>query len=158
MLKIFKRTALAMVCVGTVFLSQSPAQPVTTTPDPVGMAWKTRAETATRKLALPGLDKCDKGVELAFQQLREVTLGKKRNFELLIEVDKQEMVASYSYEGQRLNSFVLLALPPGWIAVQKTDSRILSIIVSDSNCSFDLCITDPVTIGPCAEQGKRRKK
>ena len=151
---VLKQTAIALVCVGTIFMSQSSAQTVDTAPDLVGMAWKTRAETATKKLALPGLDKCNKGVELAFQQLREVTSGKKRNFELKIEIDKQEMVASYSYEGQRLDSFVLLDLPQGWLAVQKTNSKTLNILVSDSNCSFDLCTNDPFTAGPCAEQGK----
>jgi len=155
MMTAIKQTVIAMVCVGTIFLSQSSAQPVAKTPDPVGRAWKIRAETATRKLALPGLDKCDKGVELAFQQFREVTLSKKRNFELMIEIDKEEMVASYSYEGQRLDSFVLLALPPGWLAVQKTDSKTLNILVADSNCSFDLCMNNPFTAGPCAAQGKQ---
>jgi len=150
-----KQTVIAMVCVGTIFLSQSSAQPVNTTPDPVGSAWKTRAETATKKLALPGLDKCDRGVELAFQQFREVTLSKKRNFELMIEIDKEAMVASYSYEGPRLDSFVLLALPPGWLAVQKTAGKTLNILVADSNCSFDLCMNDPFTTGPCAELGKQ---
>lgn len=151
----FKQTAIAMVCLGTVFLSQASAQPVDTAPDPVGMIWKTRAETAAKKLALPGLDKCDKGVELAFQQFREVTSGKKRNFELMLKIDRQEMVAAYSYDGQRLDSFVLLDLPQGWLAVQKTDSKTLNILVVDSNCSFDLCTNDPFTAGPCAEQGKR---
>lgn len=155
MLSLVKQTALAIACVGTIFLSQAAAQAVNTTPDPVGKAWKTRAESATKKLALPGLDKCDKGVELAFQQLREVTLGKNRNFELLIEIDKQEMVASFSYEGLRLDSFVLLALPPGWLAVQKTDSKTLNILVADANCSFELCLNDPFTAGPCVESGKR---
>lgn len=151
----FKQIVIAMFGVGTIFLSQSSAQPVNTAPDLVGTAWKTRAETATKKLALPGLDKCDKGIELAFQQFREVTSGKKRNFELMIEIDKQAMVASYSYEGQLLYSFVLLDLPPGWLAVQKTGSKTLNILVADSNCSFDLCTNDPFTAGPCAEQGKR---
>lgn len=155
MLIVCKHAAIAMLCLGTVFLSQSSAQSVNTAPDLVGRAWKTRAETASRKLALPGLDKCDKGVELAFKQPREVTSGKKSNFELTIEIDKQEMTVSYSYEGQRLDAFLLLALPPGWLAVQKTDSKTLSILVADSNCSFDLCTDDPFTAGPCAQQGKR---
>jgi len=154
MSKVFKQIALA-ICMGIICLSESSAQAIDTAPDPVGAAWKTRAETATKKLALPGLDKCDKGVELAFQQLREVTLGKKRSFELVIGIDKQEMAASYSYEGQRLDSFVLLALPTGWLAVQKTDSKTLNILVADANRSFELCMNDPFTAGPCAGQGKR---
>jgi hypothetical protein len=151
---VFKQTAMAMVCVGTIFLSQTSAQAVDTAPDPVRTAWKTRAETATKKLALPGLDKCDRGVELAFQHRREVALGEKRNFVLNIEIDKQELVASYTYEGQRLVSFVLSDLPFGWLVVQKTDSKTLNVLVADSNCSFDLCTNAPFTAGPCAEQGK----
>jgi hypothetical protein len=152
---IIKQTAMAMVCVGTIFLFQSSAQSVVAAPDLVGMAWKTRAETATKKLALPGLDKCDKGVELAFQQYQEVALGNKRNFALMIEIDKQAMVASYTYEGQLLDSFVLRDLPQGWIVVQKTGSKTLNILVEDSNCSFALCTNDPFTAGACLEQGKR---
>jgi len=153
--RVCKQTSIAMICMGIFILSESSVQAIDTAPDPVGLAWKTRAETATKKLALPGLDKCDKGVELAFQQLREVTLGKKRNFELMVGIDRQEMVAAYSYEGQRLDSFVLLALPPGWLAVQKTDSKRLNILVADANCSFEFCMNDPFTAGPCAAQGKR---
>lgn len=155
MLIAFRHIAMALVCVSTVCLSQSSAQAVDTAPDPVGKAWKTRAETAAKKLASPGLDKCDKGVELAFRQFREVASGKKRNFELAIEIDKQEMSASYSYEGERLDSFVLLELPSGWLAVQKTGSKTLNMLVPESNCSFDLCTNDPFAAGPCAEQGKR---
>src|SRR6266567_4550656 len=134
MLRVFKQIAVAVVCVVTIFLAQSPAQTVDSAPDIAGKAWKARAEAATKKLAASGLDKCDKGLELAFQQPNEVTSGIHRNFELMIEIDKEAMVASYSYEGQRLTSFVLLALPPGWLAVQKTDSKTLNILVSDSNC------------------------
>lgn len=154
MLKVFKQTAIAMVCVGTVFLSQSSAQPVATASDLVGRAWKIRAETALKKLALPGLDKCDQGVERAFQKFSEVISGKNRSFELMIKIDTQEMVASYSYEGQRLDSFVLLDLPQGWLALQKSDSKTLNILVADSNCSFALCTNDPLTAGPCGEPGK----
>ena len=154
MLTLSKNAALAMVCAGTLFVAQSLALAADTTPDPVGTAWKARAETAKKKLALPGLDKCDKGIELSFKQPNEVTSGAKRSFELLIEIDGQAMVASYSYEGQRLSSFVLLALPPGWLALQKTDSKTLSVLVPELNCSFDLCTDDPFTPEPCPEQRK----
>jgi hypothetical protein len=146
---------MAMVCVVTIFLTQLPAQSVDTVPDPVGKVWKARAEAAAKRLASPGLDKCDKGVELSFKQYNEVTSGTKRSYELQIEIDRQEMVASYTYEGQRLTSFVLLALPPGWLAVQKADSKTLNILVEGANCSFDLCTHDPFTAGACPEQLKR---
>ena len=153
MLRVSKQIATALVCVVTILTAQSSAQ--APAPDLVGNAWKLRTEAATKKLAAAGLDKCDKGLELAFQHPNEVTSGKQRSFELMIEIDKQAMAASYSYEGQRLTSFVLLALPPGWLAVQKTDSKTLNILVADSNCSFELCTNDPFTAGPCAEQPKR---
>jgi hypothetical protein len=151
MLRKYKQIAIAMVCGVTIFLAQSPAHSAGTASDVVGKGWKSRAEAATKRLAAPGLDKCDNGVELAFQKPNEVTSGKQRSFELIIDIDKQEMVASYTYEGQRLTSFVLLALPPGWLVVQKTDSKSLNILVTVSNCSFDLCTNDPFTAGPCVK-------
>lgn len=150
MVPVFKQIAIALACVVTLFLSQSPAQTPDPAPDPVGKAWKSRAEAATKKLAKPGLDKCDKAFELAFQNSNEVNTGKLRSFELLIEIDNQSMVASYSYAGQRLTSFVLILLPPDWLAVQKAESKALNILVEGSNCTFDLCTNDPFTTGPCA--------
>ena len=152
---VIKQIAAAMVCVVTVFLSQSPAQPLDSTPDSVGKAWRSRAEAATKKLASPGLDKCDKGVEVAFQGSIETTSGKQRSFDLQIEIDGQTMVGYYSYAGQRLTAFVLVELPPGWLAVQKTDSKTLNILVEASNCTFDICTDDPFTTGPCAEKRTR---
>jgi len=155
MLKVFKQISVALLCVVTVFLAQSRAQ----TPDPaadiVGKAWKSRAEAATKRLATPGLDKCDKGLELAFQVPNEVNSGKQRSYELLIEIDNQSMVASYTYAGPKLTSFALLVLPPGWLAVQNTDSKTLNILVAASGCSFDLCTNDPFASGSCAEQHKQ---
>ena len=154
MLIVFKQIATAIVCVATLFLSQSPAQTPDSAPDLVGNAWRSRSEVATKKLATPGLDKCDKALELAFQHPNEVTSGKQRSFELLIEIDSQAMVASYSYVGQRLTSFVLIVLPPEWLAVQKAESKTLNILVEGSNCTFDLCTNDPFITGPCAERQK----
>jgi len=155
MVTVSKQIAIVMVCVVTFLLAQSPAQSADPAPDPVAKAWKARADAAAKKLAAPGLDKCDKAVELAFQENNVVIEGTKRNFELLIEIDKQAMVAAYSYEGQQLTSFVLLALPSGWLAVQNKDSKTLNILVAAASCSFDLCTHDPFTVGPCTEQLKR---
>ena len=155
MKNVFNQIAIAMACVVTIFLAQSPAQTTDSAPDSVGNAWRSRAEAATKKLATPGLDKCDKAVELAFQHPNEVTSGKKRSFELLIEIDRQAMVASYSYVGQQLTSFVLIVLPPEWLAVQKIESKTLNILVEGSNCTFDLCTNDPFITGPCAERRTR---
>lgn len=155
MLPVSKQIAVAMLCVVTILLLQVPAQAAGLVTDIVGKEWKARAETATKKLASPGLDKCDKALELAFQRPNEVTSGAQRSFELMIEIDSLAMVASYSYEGQRLTSFVLLALPPGWYALQKTTGKSLNILVTGANCTFDLCTNAPFTSGPCAEQPLR---
>lgn len=154
MLPVFKQISAAIVCVITLYVSQSPAQTPDSTSDLVGNAWRTRAEVATKKLVAPGLDKCDKAVELAFQKPNVVTSGKQRNFELLIDIDGQAMVASYSYVGQQLTSFDLIILPPEWLAVQKAESKTLNILVAGSNCTFDLCTNDPFITGPCAERRK----
>lgn len=146
-----RQLATALACITTLFLTHAPAESAAPAPDLAGKAWKARSESAAKKLASPGLDKCDKGVERAFQQPNEVTAGTKRSYELQIEIDKEEMVASYTYDGQRLTSFALLALPPGWLVVQKTDSRALNILVTGANCSFDLCPRDPLTTGPCTD-------
>lgn len=151
MLPVYKQSAVTMACLVTILLSQSPAQAGDPAPDLAGKAWKARAEVAAKRLAAPGLDKCDRGLELAFQQPNEVTSGAQRSFELPIEIDKQTLVASYTYEGQRLTSFALLALPPGWLAVQKSGSTTLNILVTGSNCSFDLCTHDPFAAGPGAK-------
>lgn len=155
MSSVYKQIAIAMVSVATIFLAQSPAQAAGSAPDIVGNAWRSRAEAATKKLATPGLDKCDKGIESAFQHPKESTSGNLRSFELNIDIDGQTMVASYSYVGQRLSAFVLVELPSEWQAVQKTESKTLSILVESSNCAFDFCTNDPFITGPCAEQRAR---
>ena len=155
MLPVSKQIAVAMLCVVTILLLQVPAQAAGLVTDSVGKEWKARAETATKKLAIPGLDKCDKALEVAFQHPNEVHSGAQRSFELMIEIDSLAMVASYSYEGQRLTSFVLLALPPGWYAVQKTTDKSLNILVTAANCSFELCTNAPFKSGPCAEKALR---
>lgn len=151
----FKHIAIAVVCLVTVFLSQSSAQPPGPAADAIGTAWKARASAATKRLGTAGLDKCDKGLELAFQQFNEVTSGRQRSFELLIEIDNQAMVASYTYEDPRMTSFALLAVPPGWLVVQKPDNRALNILIAAANCSFELCTIDPFASGACAEQQSR---
>lgn len=151
-MNVFKHIAVAMICLITIFSMQAQAQPTAPASDIVGNAWKGRAEAATKKLATPGLDMCDKGLELAFQQPNEVSSGKQRSFELLIEIGNEAMVASYTYAGQKLKSFAVLALPPGWLAVQNTDSKTLNILVAASGCSFDLCTNDPFASGACADQ------
>ena len=143
--------AIAIATVVTVFLAQASAQAPDSVPDTVGVAWRSRAEAATKKLAAPGLDKCDMGLERAFQESAEVISGKQRSFGLHVTIDGQTMVASYTYIGQRLNAFMLVELPSEWLAVQKTESKALNILVQNANCTFDLCTNDPFTTGLCAE-------
>lgn len=155
MLNVCKQIAVSTVCLITIFSVQAQAQPAVPAPDLVGNAWKARAESATKKLVAAGLDKCDKGLEAAFQQPNEVVSGRQRSFELLIEIDNQAMVASYTYEGPRMTSFALLAVPPGWLAVQKPENRALNILIAAANCSFELCTIDPFASGACAGQQTR---
>jgi len=149
------RIAIAIATVVTIFLAQAPVQAADPAPDPVAAAWKFRAGAATKKLAAPGLDKCDTGLERAFQEPVETTSGKQRSFGLHVTIDGQTMVASYTYVGQRLSSFMLVELPPEWLVVQKSESKALNILVQNSNCTFDLCTNDPFITGPCGEHPAR---
>ena len=156
MLNIYKQIALAVAGVAVVFLAQPPlVLAADSAPDVVRKAWSVRAAASAKKLAAPGLDKCDTGIEGAFRYPEETTSGKLRSFKLTIDIDGQEMVVSYSYVGQRLNAFILDELPPGWLAEQKTESKTLRIIVESSNCTFALCTNDPFISGACAEQPER---
>jgi len=151
MLKSAGRIAIAIASIVTVFLAQASAQAADSAPDAVAVAWKSRAGAATKKLAAAKLDKCDMGLERAFQESVETASGKQRSFGLHVTIDGQTMAASYTYVGQRLNAFMLVELPPEWLAVQKAESKALNILVQNSNCTFELCTNDPFTTGPCAE-------
>lgn len=156
MLRTCKHIALALASAAMIFQTHVPAQAADAAPDPVAKAWKARAAAATKKLANPvGLDKCDTAVELAFQNPNLVTEGRKRSFELQIEIDKQTMVASYTYDGQQLGTFAVVELPLDWLAVLKPDSKALNILVQGAGCAFDLCTIDPFTTGACAEKRTR---
>ena len=155
MTKAYKRVVLVAVCGAVVFLAQSPAGAAGSAPDIVGKAWRDRAASATKKLAVPAQDRCDKGVEEAYQDPEVTTSGTMRNYNLIIDIDGQEMMVSYSYAGQELNAFILDELPPGWLAEQKPGSKTLRIIVESAKCTFDLCTNDPFTSGPCEERGGR---
>jgi hypothetical protein len=63
---------------------------------------------------------------------------------------------SSSDEKERLETFAMLALPPGWFALQKADSKTLTVLLSDgSKCALDLCTDGPTADGPCAEKRAR---
>ncbi len=137
------------VCVEPAFAGEPVA-------DPVRAVWRARAQLATKKLAGSGLDACDRGVELAFEEAEERASGDHRLYMLAIRVDGKQLLVTYNYEGQRLESFGIAALPPGWFTVQKTESRTLTVLLSNgSKCALDLCTTDPGSDGPCAEGSTR---
>jgi hypothetical protein len=60
------------------------------------------------------------------------------------------MRAAFVYEGERLSNFLIVALPPRWLAVQKVDGKTLNVLVPEAQCAFDLCIDDPFAEGPCS--------
>jgi hypothetical protein len=142
----------SMVVLGA---GDQPARAAETEPDAIGKAWRARAALAAKKLAGPGLDACDRGVEAAFQHPSEKVSGNQRSFLLTIEVGDQAMMVSYSYEGQRLDSFAIVALPARWFALQKADSKTLTVLLGSGKCALDLCTNDPLIDGPCVEKRAR---
>ncbi len=118
--------------------------------DQISNAWRQRSLLAAKKLAGPGLDACDRGLELAFQHPKEFMAGTLRTYELTVQVSNQTLLASYSYKGQKLASFELIFLPPGWIARQRVDSKTLSILVGTADCALDFCTNNPFASGPCS--------
>ncbi len=126
-----------------------------TSSDPIGNAWKLRSEAATKKLAESGLDVCDKAIESAFKDVTETFSGKQRTFELRIVIGDQAMIVMYNYKGQELEGIGIAKVPPRWMITQKADSKIISVLIIDSNCAFDLCTNDPFSKGPCSDQSTR---
>lgn len=113
-------------------------------------AWHERAESAEIKLKAPGLDACDKAYEQAFASSTERTAGTQRTFNLTFDIGTGRMSAAYVYDGNRLSGFLLAALPPRWLAVQKAGGKTLSILIQEAQCAFDLCTDDPFAVGPCS--------
>jgi hypothetical protein len=143
----------ATVCFAVLLFGSEPVSSAKTNsqppPDDIGVAWKLRAGEATKKLSMPGLDACDKALERGFEQFKETASKGERIYWLNIEIGGQTLVANYSYQGTRLSTFVLAALPARWLAVQKPDSKTLSILVGSANCALDLCTNNPFSGGPC---------
>ncbi|HVP63136.1 MAG TPA: hypothetical protein VMT11_21440 [Myxococcaceae bacterium] len=121
--------------------------------DPVQAGWSARAELAKRRLAKGGLDACDAAVEKAFQAAKQTQEMDWRTFDLSIDVGGQVLLALYRYQGNQLDSFALVALPPQWVAYQKAESKTLRFILGPpQNCAFSLCTRGPTDDGPCAEK------
>jgi hypothetical protein len=114
--------------------------------------WKARAERATRNLLKPGLDVCDRAVEVAFQTAQNIGTEAMPMYALTITIGSRSMLAGWAYKGTKLVDFSVMELPPRWMAHQGVDSRTLSVVLgTGEKCAFDLCVTDPFAEGPCAE-------
>ena len=112
-------------------------------------AWRQRAQVAAKKLTEPGLDACDRGLELAFQYPKEFMTSAWHRYGLAVQISNQTLYASYTYNSRGLASFELVSLPPGWIARQRVDSKTLSILVGAANCALDFCTNNPFASGAC---------
>ena len=122
--------------------------------DPVGATWRARADLAKRRLAQGGLDACDTAVEKGFQGFKE-TKKDARIFELSIDVDGKVLVVFYRYQGNELDGFAMVSVPPQWLAYQKANSKTLRFLLGPpQSCAFSLCTRGPTDDGPCAETPK----
>ena len=121
----------------------------------IDAAWKRRALTATKKLSRPGLDACDRAIERGFEQVKVTRSKDGHTYRMSIEIHGHIMGVAYVYQGNRLGEFVISALPQRWLAVQKTNSKTLAILVNDANCALDLCTNNPFSDGPCTEKRTR---
>jgi hypothetical protein len=122
--------------------------------DPVEATWRARADLAKRRLAQGGLDACDTGLERAFQAAKQTKEKQKdgRTYDLSIDVGGQVLVVVYRYEGNQLDGFALVVVPPQFVAFQKADSKTFRFLLGPpQSCAFSLCTRGPTADGPCAE-------
>jgi hypothetical protein len=119
--------------------------------DAVSRAWSLRAATATKRLGGKGLDACDRAVEQAFASAKVKSNGTDRTWFLTVEVGGQQMLVGWAYEGTQLKDFVVGALPPRWFLRKPAGSRVLTVLVSTSECALDLCPDDPLADAPCGK-------
>lgn len=129
----------------------APARVAEPAGDVVAQGWSARAALASKRLAGSGLDACDRGLERAFARAKVKGEGTKRTWLLEIEVEGERlpMLAAFGYEGIKLQDFLVVGLPPGWLLRQAVGSRTLSVLLSGPNCAFDLCPASPLSGAPC---------
>jgi hypothetical protein len=123
--------------------------------DPVEATWRARADLAKRRLAQGGLDDCDTAVERAFQKAKQTKEKQKdaRTYDLSIDIGGKALVVVYRYEGNQLDGFALVVVPPQFVAFQKADSKTFRFLLgAPQNCAFSLCTRGPTDDGPCAEK------
>ena len=141
---------LLLVCLTTGYpLAQAAEDRVKPAMDATVLKWKARAELATKKLATSGLDQCDQAMERGFEQFNVSPINGGRLFQLDITVAGKTLKAAYSYSDSQLDAFILVALPPRWMVVQKNGSKTLNVLINDANCALDLCSIDPYAEGGC---------
>ncbi|MFY0666339.1 MAG: hypothetical protein JXQ97_17085 [Natronospirillum sp.] len=112
--------------------------------------WRQRAAIAQERLNNADFDACDVAYEYGFSSARQVRGGDRQTFEVTFQSDGQSMRVSYIYEGALLDSFVISALSPQWIAYQKVNNKTLTVIIPEERCAFDICTNDPFAIGFCS--------
>jgi hypothetical protein len=123
----------------------------TTAGGPVERAWRARADLASRKLAQPGMDACDRAVEEAFRQPRTDTTDGHRTYLLSIGNGREQMLVAYFYEQDVFKTFSIGALPPGWVVLQNAGKKTVTVRPGGLKCVFDLCASDPLVEGACRE-------
>lgn len=119
--------------------------------DKLREAWQNRATTAKARLAGKGLDTCDKAYESAFANPIESTSNGHPSFDLRFNIGDKQMRVVYEFDGVKPDKFILVSLPPRWLAYQDANSKTLSVVVAEASCAFDLCTNDPFADGSCTK-------
>ena len=80
----------------------------------------------------PDAARGDASAPRGFAGAKAKTNGAKRTYLLKIEVEgaRVPMLAAYGYDGSRLDDFVVVALPPGWLLRQPVGSQTLSVLLA----------------------------
>ena len=146
-----KLLALAIAAVSLVDADAKRYRPAGQGSGPTARAWQARMERAKETLAKPGIDACQSAGEVGFQTATEDATQGRRVFFISLAVNDEAMVAAYFYEGERFSAFSIGALPPKWYAMQKRDSKTLTVNPAGVKCVFDLCTSDPLADGACPE-------
>jgi hypothetical protein len=146
---------MTMAAIVAAAITFTTAQRAEAGDDAVAKAWKDRAEIAARKLAGSKLDLCDSALEKGFLAVKEQKADNPRLYMITVNVSGQIYRAGYSFDGDKVASFVQAELPEDWITIQNSNSKTLSVVAAPANCAFDLCTTDPFANGPCEAKSQK---
>jgi hypothetical protein len=95
------------------------------------------------------------GAGRAFDASTEKNEGGWRTYELAVDVGGEVLLATYRYQGTRLDGFGLVRLPSTWVAYQRAGSKTLRFLLGDPHrCAFSLCTRGPTSDGSCAGEPK----